>query len=384
MDIDAIKKLRSEACRQKLMLTVTVAGTSLLVLLFYLSTLFSGMTDPVVKEKSAEAEGPPSQADSAEKHAVEQEVEDYENEVNEQVAESVETELEKSDELAVKAAEAELGRISGVVLRKGHGTPVRRLRLMLADGEKKTIAETRSGADGGFTFANLDPGRYILRTASGNFDYAKKPILLGDSAITDVRFEVKPHRPAVKIARYSHLGSGSEMSELSVGIFRFGKVSYKLYKLNPAASFEFVTTLDDLLEAHPSEYELLHEREKTYKYSVAFTELKDTLGFDVSEHGLYLLEARGGNESFRGLISVGSLSLEASRSDSELRIRVVGAGGAGALVKVMYQGELVGQGACDSEGMLSIPIDKKGNYELLAASGSNFAYSTSSGGPTGN
>ena len=369
MEFDTLSRMRREGRRQQLMLLISLAVGALLMLALYFYA--NAERTPVAAEGpvvQAAAQQPPQRA--SEQVAVEE------------VAEEPAAAVEESEPAGLETA-AEDDTVAGIALRKGHNSPLRSLRLQLVDESGEVAATTRTGHDGTFRFAGLAAGKFYLETVSENFSHRKRPLIVGEGSQTGLRFEVLPNPPSVGFARYSHFKPGVELPSIEARVFRFGSVDYSLYKLELARSFINVVALDDLLAADVSGLEPVSRLERSYTYSVSFSERSDEIDFDVAEAGLYLLEARAGRERFRGLVSIGTLELVSKLNGSALEVIVLGLGGGtpDALVKVNQNGVLMGEGSTNAAGIFSVELGRRGVYEVLVSDGSSFAWAQADARP---
>jgi hypothetical protein len=380
MTFDALERMRREERTQRLVLIAALAVAALLMGLLYVSTQLSGSrsaavepagNDPVRETRAVAPtdEKPIAEPDAASsRESPETAVQESEN-----LASAVRVEGEAEDS---GIADADV--VAGIVLRKGHNTPVRRLRLVLTGEGGEEAATARTDNDGAFRFAGLPPGKYHLHTVSGNFDYRPLPLVVGKEPVRDIRFAVLPKPPSVNLPRYSAFRPGKEIPEIEVTIFRYGQVSYRVYKLDLAGLFINAASFDDLLRADVSDLDPLESLERGYSYSVAFSEESGRLSLDVSESGLYLLEASAGRETYRGLVSISPLDIVTTQSGSRLDVLVLGLGegNLSALVKASKEGLLIGEGGTDAAGKFSLELGRHRDCELMVSDGLSLVFST--------
>ncbi len=373
MGYDRLEEMRREERTRNLIL-VGVAGAGVLVLAaIYLMSVTSDGPEAALEQKMSEA---PSIA--------EERVAEPENEpvVESRAAEAevvAEAEAVAEESVSVEATEArEAAAVRGMVVRKGHNTPVRRLRLALVDDEGAEAAATRTGGDGCFSFKHVADGKYYLQTKSENFSHRRYPIVVAGESSEDIRFEVLPRPPRVDLPRYSAFRPDEQVAAIDVGVFRFGKVDYSVYKLDLSGSFINAASFEDVLKADVSSLEPVESFERRYSYSVAFSEESEKLILDTSAAGLYLVEARAGNDSFRGLVSLGSLDVVTTQSGSRLEVMVLGLGDGrpSALVKASNEGLLIVEGETDVSGKFVIELGRFRSCELMVSDGSSFVYAT--------
>ena len=390
MELYTLNRMRKEERVQKWMLIISVCSAALVMLVLYLSSIPgesparsagpAAATDQQPVESGLEPLSSPTEEETVTTEAV------AETEAVETLATSAAVGEDEAPEAETLTGSTvpEAGTVSGIVLRKGHDTPVRRLRLQLVDAQGEEVAACRSATDGTFLFKDIAPGKYYLKTISENFNYRRRPLVVGEEPVSGVRFQVLPNPPVVKIPRYSRFNPASELPSVGVNVFRFGKVAYRIYKLELAESFLNVISLDDLLNSDVSKLVPLETFDREYSYSVSFSERSDSIDLDVSKEGLYLVEAEAGGDSFRGLVSLGSLDLVTTQSGSTLQVMVLGLGSGGptAMVKVAGEGLLCGEGSTDASGMFMVNLERRGVYEVLVSDGTSFAWALAEHKPT--
>jgi hypothetical protein len=373
MELETLAKMRREARDQKILLLITFVVVVTVFLLFHLASQSverSGDMEKADPQPGSRAETPVKVERTTDHAGVRPEADAAE--------EVLEAAAAMENAAAAKPKEdiplPDGGSISGVVLRKGHDTPLRSLRLRLVAENGEETAAVRTGADGSFVIKGIEKGPYVLHTVSENFTYTPLPITVGEIPLKGLRFEVQPNRPAVSLPRYvQFLGDGRRPS-VTVGVFRFGSVDYKLFRLDLDELFTRVTTLEEILTTDTSTLEPLQSFQKNYSYPVAFTELSESLDFQIDEPGLYLLEASAGGRTFKGLISNGSLELAARRKGDSLEISILGNGGPGSIVKVIQDGMLIEQGPADFSGIFNVACRQGKALELMVSNGTRFSY----------
>ncbi|HUX07424.1 MAG TPA: carboxypeptidase regulatory-like domain-containing protein [Acidobacteriota bacterium] len=372
MGYDRLEQMRREERMRNLVLLGAVCAVVLLLAGLYLVSLPSGR-QAVSPERSISDAAPIAEERIAEPEA-EQVVETpvAEQEAPAAVAESVAEETVSAE--TVEAPEQVA--VGGIVLRRGHNTPVRRLRLALVNDEGVEAATTRTGADGSFSFEGVADGKYHLQTVSGNFSYRRHPVVVAGGAAEEIRFDVLPRAPRVDIPRYSAFRPDEQVAAIDVGVFRFGRIVYSVYKLDLSGSFINAASFDDILSADVSTLESLEQFERRYDYDVPFSQESERLVLDASDPGLYLVEARAGSDSFRGLVSLGSLDVVTTQSGSRLEVLVLGLGGGtpSALVKASSDGLLIGEGETDAGGKFVIELGRFRSCELMVSDGSSFYF----------
>ena len=376
MDLDTLNRMRSEGRRQQLMLLIslTIGALVMLALYFYAQNARTpaAAEEPLAQAVARETLTPVEQQASVDEAA--EDVYGASGEIADSPIEqiSIEPGTEPGDDA-----------VAGIALRKGHNTPLRSLRLQLVDESGEIAATTRTDRDGMFRFADVAPGKYYLETMSENFSHRKRPLMVGDGNLEKIRFEVLPSPPSVGFPRYSRFKPGVELPAIEATVFRFGSVDYSLYRIELAQSFINVVALDDLLAADVSGLEPVSRLERSYTYSVSFSEQSDEIDFDVTNPGLYLLEAKAGRESFRGLVSISSLELVSKLNGGTLEVVVLGLGGGNpeAVVKVNQGGVLLGEGSTNAAGIFSVALERRGLFEVLVSDGSSFAWAQAESRP---
>jgi hypothetical protein len=375
MELEVLAKMRREARGQKILLLITFLVVSAVFLLFHLASLSVERSDDM--EAAGQQPGSPAEPPVRVEQITEPKGGEQEAVAADAVLEAAAAakenapvaNLEGNDPLSGNACT-----ISGVVLRKGHDTPVRSLRLRLVAESGKEAAVVRAGADGSFIIKAIEKGRYLLHTVSENFTYQPLPVTVAEIPLEGLRFEVQPNPPAVSVPRYIQFLDKDRRPSVTVGVFRFGSVDYKLFRLNLAELFNRVTTLEEILATDTSALEPVQSFRRSYSYPVAFTELSESLDFQLDEPGLYLLEASAGGRTFQGLISFGSLELAAHRKGDSLEVRVLGDGGPGSIVKVIQDGRLIEQGPADFSGLFNAACGQGKALELMVSNGTRFGY----------
>lgn len=390
MDVNSLNQFRREGLVQRLLIVATVLGIGLLFLVINLFSSFFAQPrsgEPAIEERQPVATSPQESMSAAAtedadnvsyESTPENSVTPLSEEQTEYVEEPTIVAATEIVETTTEAANKDHDIVAGIAIRSGHNTPLRSLRLRLINSGGKQVAVTRTGRDGSFAFSKIATGKYYLETVSENFSHRTKPIIVSDSAPSEVSFEVTPNAPAVKLPEYVEFRWGSEVPNLEVKIFRFSKVSYKLFQLRLSESFVNVTSVNDMLGADVSELSPLDEFSRRYTYSVSFSELTDKIDFDLDSPGLYLLEARAGTDSFRSLISVSELKVVTTQSGSILQVLVMGlATGAAqpsALVKAVQNGRMLSEYSTNSSGMVSVDFISDDVLELLVSDGRSFVY----------
>ncbi len=375
---DQFKRMRQEALMQRILIFASVAGVVLLIVIVNVfSYLGSG---PATENRASPARA--AEAPRATSAPAATGLENPTATVASEAADSAGASISPDPprENAAPADAPRSGLVAGVAVRAGHGTPLRSLPLRIVDRAGEEVAATQTGADGAFAFRGLAPGRYYLETARQHLTYRRQPLVVADSAVTGLRFEIRPDDPSVTLPRYLEFAHRSEVPRLDAEVFRFGRVNYSLYKLDLGGSFVNIASIDDLLETDLRGEVPLESFTRHYSYAVPFSVADDRLDFDLASPGLYLLEARVGTRAFRGLLSLSSIGISTAQAGPTLTLAVRGrsdgAAQPGVLVKAVQDGRLLCEASTDSNGVLNIDFQRPGTVELLVSDGNSFAFAT--------
>ena len=91
---------------------------------------------------------------------------------------------------AVALAAQEAGRVAGVVVEEGAGTPVEGAAVRLADASG-SVRETRTGPEGAFAFESVSPGAYALGVRRIGYDVLSVPLDVGSGGAEPLNLRLR-------------------------------------------------------------------------------------------------------------------------------------------------------------------------------------------------